>query len=200
MKIVQKATVPTARIASAGVPRSGTSSHHHDQERRPRHLRTMKATVERSHVTRNTAMIGDLLLLILVNFRDDVGFYNSSVPSVPGTLDIVDLSEAATVGVCNTSGADNGAEEKAHDVADMESARAGRETEISPLCRFRSVVDNFVDSRGEFPGHHRVGAGFSLAQRAPLANTPKMMDSKRMSLLFWVEAPDSVKIRRHSSC
>lgn len=195
------ATVPTARIASAGVPRSGTSSHHHDQERRPRHLRTINATVERSHVTRNTAMmIGDLLLLILVNFRDDVGFYNSSVPGVPGTLDIVNLSEAATVGVCDSSGADNGAEEKSHDVADMESARAGRETEISPLCRFRSVVDNFVDSRGEFPGYHRVGAGFSLAQRAPSANTAKMMDSKRMFLLFGVEAPDSVKIRRHSSC
>lgn len=93
MKIVQKATVPTARIASAGVPRSGTSSHHHDQERRPRHLRTMKATVKRSHVTRNTAMmIGDLLLLILVYFRDDVGFYNTSIPGVPGTFDIVDLS------------------------------------------------------------------------------------------------------------
>ncbi len=198
---MQKATVPTARIASAGVPRSGTSSHHHDQESTPRHLRTMKTTVERSHVTRNTAkLIGDLLLLILVNFRDDVGFYNSSVPGVPGTLDIVDLSEAATDGVCDTSGADNGAEGKAQDVADMESARAGRETEISPLGRFRSVVDNFIDSWGEFSGHHRVGAGFSLDQRAPSANTAKMMVSKRMFLLFEVEAPDSVKIRRHSSC
>lgn len=85
-------------------------------------------------------MIGDLLLVILVYFRDDVGFYNSSIPGVPGTLDIVDLSEAATGRVRDTPGTDNGAEEEPHDVADAESARAGRETEISPLCRFRSVI------------------------------------------------------------
>ena len=70
-KIAQMATVPTERTARAGVPRSGTSSHHHDQERRPRHLRTMKAAVERNHVTRNTArMTGDLLLLMLIYFGD----------------------------------------------------------------------------------------------------------------------------------
>ena len=63
--MTQKATVPTARIASAGVPSTGTSSHHQDQERTPRHLSTMKVAVERSHATRNTATkMGDLLLLI----------------------------------------------------------------------------------------------------------------------------------------
>ena len=65
MKIVQKATVPTARSARAGVPRAGTSSHHHDQERTPKHLRTMKATGERSHTTRNTAKIIGVLLFFI---------------------------------------------------------------------------------------------------------------------------------------
>ena len=68
--------MPTARIARAGVPRTGTSSHHQDQERTPKHLSPMKAAVERSHITRNTAkMIGVLLVLIgsvnLMFFGDD---------------------------------------------------------------------------------------------------------------------------------
>lgn len=69
MKIVQTATVPTAMIARAGVPKRGTNSHHQDQEMVPRHFKTMKAIVKRSHATRNTATkFRDLLLFIFVLF------------------------------------------------------------------------------------------------------------------------------------
>lgn len=78
-------------------------------------------------------------------FGDNVGLDDSTIPSVVVRLDMVYLSEAAAEGGCHAPGTDNRSEEEAHDVADLESAGVDRETEVSPLRRFRSVVDNLID-------------------------------------------------------
>lgn len=84
-----------------------------------------------------------------LEFRDDVRFSDASIPDVALAFDVVDLSKSTAQGIGNTPGANNRTEEKPHDVADMESTGAGRETEVSPLRRFRAVKDNLIDCRTE---------------------------------------------------
>ena len=92
-----------------------------------------------------------------------------------GGFYVVNLSEAATDRICYPPGADNSTEEEAHGVADMESAGACRETEISQLRRFRAVVDNLIDCRCKFNVH----TDRTIIELVPDVRQPKRRHSRK---------------------